>query len=60
MPLFKVTETRTTTLTHLIKADDKPDALAHMQYRDTSRGQMLIDVLEDDFETEYEVELSKK
>lgn len=52
MPLFKVTETRTVTLTHVIQARSARQAEDHMR-SDAHVG--LVDILEDDAESEYEV-----
>lgn len=52
MPLFKVTETKVVTLVHVYEAKTAKDAIGLMQ-SDTTKG--LMDILEDDFEKEYEV-----
>lgn len=53
MPLFKVTETRTIYLTHVIEAEDKKKAIEQMQ-EPGHKG--LKDILEDDCEVEYDAE----
>ena len=53
---YQVTETKTITITHIIEAANKKDAIARMQYNDSSKGQIFLDILEDDSDVEYEVE----
>jgi len=60
MPIFDVTEIKTITLTHRIKADNKKDAIARMTHKDSSKGQLFLNIMEDDCEVEYEVEEVEK
>jgi hypothetical protein len=54
MPLFKVTQTRTVVLTHLIEAKDAKQA---EQFMAAPGHHGLKNILEDDCETEYETHL---
>lgn len=51
---YRVTQTRTITIVHVIKADS-PSHAKRLMDGPTNEG--LVDILEDDSETEYEVEL---
>lgn len=60
MPLFDVTETRTSTLIWVIEAKDAETAKLRMQFPYTGYPGMLVEILEDDSEAEYEVEDHKE
>ena len=54
MPRYRVTQTKTVTLTYLMRAES-PQAAEDAMSVGNRDG--LLNILEDDFETEYEVEL---
>ena len=54
MPRYRVEQTKVVTLVYLMRADSPRDAEDAMR---VGNRDGLLDILEDDFETEYEVEL---
>lgn len=55
MPIYDVVQTTTVTLIHRIKADNKKDAIARMEHKDSSNGQIFLGIIEDDSESEFDV-----